>query len=118
MLWIISPVTYFGAVWTFLGAERLECVELAPTFSRPTANDSASKLDALQALRVAGMPVLPCVTVFTAAHTKWQARLTAGDKASDSVRRARNRSGGTGPMEAPVFGWITGWPAKAGERAP
>src|SRR5205809_137965 len=32
-------------------AKRLECVELAPAFAGSTANESASKLDALQTLR-------------------------------------------------------------------
>jgi hypothetical protein len=37
-------------------AKRLECVELAPAFEPPRLYDSASKLDALQALRVAVHP--------------------------------------------------------------
>ena len=37
-------------------AKRMECVELAPAFRPPPPYDSASKLDALQTLRVAGHP--------------------------------------------------------------
>jgi hypothetical protein len=57
--------------WDYLpGAKRLECVELAPAFGAPTLNDSASKLDALQTLRVNAMPILHYVSVFTATHIK------------------------------------------------
>ena len=70
VFWVVSPVTYGGAVRTFLGAKRLECAELAPAFRVPTLNDSASKLDALQTLRATGMPVLSNLTVFTTAHIK------------------------------------------------
>ena len=55
---------------TFRGAKRLECAELAPAFGAASVNDSASKLDALQTLRVTAMPVFPYVSVFRAAHTK------------------------------------------------
>jgi hypothetical protein len=34
----------------------MECAELAPAFDRPTPHDSASKLDAIHTLRVAGHP--------------------------------------------------------------
>ena len=51
------------------GAKRLECVELAPALRAATLNDSASKLDALRALRVTPMPLFPYVSVFRAAHT-------------------------------------------------
>src|ERR1035437_7310364 len=52
-------------------AKRLECVELAPAFEAPPPDDSASKLDALQTLRVAVHPqepsqlasLLPCLFV-------------------------------------------------------
>ena len=37
-------------------AKRLECAELAPAFEPPFSYDSASKLDALQTLRVAVHP--------------------------------------------------------------
>jgi len=37
-------------------AKRLECVELAPAFEPPRHHDSASKLDALQTLRVEVRP--------------------------------------------------------------
>jgi hypothetical protein len=67
--WNVSSVTYCGRVWTFLGAKRLECVELAPAFGAPTLNDSASKLDALQTLRVTGMPIFLYVSAFRAVHT-------------------------------------------------
>src|ERR1019366_10587791 len=40
-------------------AKRLECVELAPALERPLPYDSASKLDALQTLRVAVHPQEP-----------------------------------------------------------
>jgi len=33
-------------------AKSLECVELAPAFGQRTPDDSASKLDAIQTLRV------------------------------------------------------------------
>jgi hypothetical protein len=56
-------VTYCGAARTSLGAKRLECVELAPAFGTATLNDSASKLDALQTLRVAAMPTFLYVSV-------------------------------------------------------
>ena len=69
VLWGISPVTYCGAVQTFPGAKRLECVELAPAFGAATFDDSASELDALQTLRVTEMPLVPYVSVFKAAHT-------------------------------------------------
>jgi len=65
-------MTYYGAVRTFLGAKRLECVELAPAFGAPAFSQSASKLDALQTLRDTGMPSFPYVSVFMAAHTKAQ----------------------------------------------
>src|ERR1035437_7910874 len=67
-------MTYCGRVWTFLGAKRLECVELAPAFGSPTLNDSASKLDALQTLRVTGMLIFLCVSAFRAVHTKARGR--------------------------------------------
>jgi hypothetical protein len=62
-------VTYCGSVWTFLVAKRLECVELAPAFGAPMLNDSASKLDALQTLRVTGMPIFLYVSAFRTVHT-------------------------------------------------
>jgi hypothetical protein len=62
-------MTYCGKVRTFLSAKRLECVELAPAFGAPTPNDSASKLDALQTLRVTGMPIFLYVSAIRAAHT-------------------------------------------------
>jgi len=72
-------MTYYGAVRTFLGAKRLECVELAPAFGAPTLNDSASKLDALQTLRVTAMRSFPYVSVFRAAHTEvWRAEGVGG----------------------------------------
>jgi hypothetical protein len=40
-------------------AKRLECVELAPALRPPPRYDSASKLDALQTLRVAVHPQTP-----------------------------------------------------------
>ena len=40
-------------------AKRLECVQLAPAFALPLPYDSASKLDALQTLRVAVHPQKP-----------------------------------------------------------
>ena len=40
-------------------AKRLECAELAPAFESPRPDDSASKLDALQTLRVAVQPQTP-----------------------------------------------------------
>jgi hypothetical protein len=40
-------------------AKRLECVELAPAFEPPRYHDSASKLDALQTLRVEVRPQQP-----------------------------------------------------------
>ena len=40
-------------------AKRLECVELAPAFDLPSPYDSASKLDALQTLRVTSLPQQP-----------------------------------------------------------
>jgi prepilin-type processing-associated H-X9-DG protein len=43
---------------------------LLPLSNRPTPCDSASKLDALQTLRVTPMPSFPYVSVFRAAHTK------------------------------------------------
>ena len=72
VLWNVSPVTYCGAVLTFPGAKRLECVELAPAFGAATLNDSASlssvtalrrvdELDALQTLRVTAMSIFPYV---------------------------------------------------------
>jgi hypothetical protein len=57
-------------VRTFLGAKRLECVELAPALGAPTLSKSASKLDALQTLRVTRMPLFSYVSVFKAAHTQ------------------------------------------------
>ena len=63
-------MTFCGAVRTFPGAKRLECVELAPAFESPLPYDSASKLDALQTLRVTAMPIFSYVSVFRAAHTK------------------------------------------------
>src|ERR1035437_6979051 len=68
--WTVSSVTYCVTVWTFLGAKRLECAELAPAFGSPTLNDSASKLDALQTLRVTGMPIFLYVSAFRAVRTK------------------------------------------------
>jgi hypothetical protein len=65
----VSPVTYCSAVRTFPCAKRLECVELAPAFEPSLSYDSASKLDALQTLRVNAMPILPYVSVFGAAHS-------------------------------------------------
>ena len=62
-------MTYSGTARTLLRAKRLECVELAPAFGAPTFNDSASKLGALQTLRVAAMPSFPCVSASTAVHT-------------------------------------------------
>ena len=69
VLWVISLVTYSSTVGTFVGAKRLECVELAPAVGAPTLNDSASKLDALQTLRVTAMPIFAYVSVFRAAHS-------------------------------------------------
>jgi hypothetical protein len=48
----------------------LECVELAPAFGAATLNDNASKLDALQTLRVATMSIFSFVSVFRTIHTK------------------------------------------------
>ena len=46
-------------LWTTCYAKRLECVELAPAFEAPPPYDSASKLDALQTLRVVVRPQEP-----------------------------------------------------------
>ena len=43
VLWNVSQVTYCGAVLTFPGAKRLECVELAPAFGAATLHDSARR---------------------------------------------------------------------------
>jgi hypothetical protein len=68
LLWNVSPVTCCGAVRTFPGAKRLECVELAPAFGAATPNDSASELDALQTLRVTPMPIFSYISAFRGAH--------------------------------------------------
>ena len=65
---VISPVTYNWAVETFLGAKRMECVQLAGAFGAPLLNESASKLDALHTLRDMRLPNSMNVTVFTTAH--------------------------------------------------
>ena len=51
LLRVISPVTYNWAVQTFLGAKRMECVQLAGAFVKGRRSESASKLDALHTLR-------------------------------------------------------------------
>jgi hypothetical protein len=60
-------MTDVGAVRTFSGAKRLECAELAPAFGAAMFDDSASKLAALQTLRVTSMPLFPNVSVIEAA---------------------------------------------------
>jgi len=55
-------------VRTFMGAKRLECVELAPAFDVAMFSDSASELDALQTIRATAMPILPYVGVL-GSHT-------------------------------------------------
>ena len=61
-------MTYCGAVQTWLGAERLECVQLAGAFAECGRSQSGSKLHALQTLCVTGTPLLLYVSVFRAAH--------------------------------------------------
>jgi hypothetical protein len=70
VLWVISPVTYYCPVQTFLGAKRMECVELAGAFAKGKRSDSASKLEALHTLRDIRMPSPVNVTVLTTARTK------------------------------------------------
>jgi len=69
VLWGVSPVTYCGTVRMFLGAKRLECVQLAGAVVRRGRSESGSKLHALQTLRDTGMPIFLYVSVFRAAHT-------------------------------------------------
>jgi hypothetical protein len=90
ILWNVSPVTDYCEVLRSPGAQRLECVELAPAFGTATLNESASpssvavlrrvdELDALQTLRVTAMSTFLYVSIARAAQTKnYPGRTVAG----------------------------------------
>ena len=69
VLWVKGLVTYYCAVQTFLGAKRMECVQLAGAFAKGRRSESASKLDALHTLRDIPIPSPLKVIVFTTALT-------------------------------------------------
>jgi len=63
---VLERSTLLASRWDFAkvgaGAKRMECVQLAPAFERPSKNDSASKLDALHTLRAVCLPLRVCIT--------------------------------------------------------
>ena len=78
-------------------AKRLECVELAPAFAPPLPYDSASKLDALQTLRVAVHPQKPSRLTNNFDYCSTMQRGTAGPALPPMTRLQalhKNRSTG------------------------
>ena len=91
-------------------AKRLECVELAPAFEPPLPSDSASKLDALETLRLAAQAILlkmrdsrvlhcnvRCVVRGRQRGTKWRRPAETPLRGHTTrARRVGDRHSGTG----------------------